>query len=156
MGREAFVARVSSWVQAPVEDVWAVLADGWSYALWVVGTVKIREVDPDWPAVGARLHHQVGAWPLLLADSTEVLACEPAHRLVLRARGWPAGEARVELVLGADGDQTQVVMTEEPTSGPGAWLHNPVLEAVLVRRVAESLDRLRRPVEGRRRDGGAG
>ena len=40
-------------------------------------------------------------------------------------------------------------MAEEPTHGPGAWVHNPVLDMVLARRMDECLDRLRRLVEGR-------
>ena len=68
-------------VSAGTDEVWAVLADPWSYATWVVGTVKIRDADPGFPAVGCKLHHAVGAWPLLLEDETEILECEPDHRL---------------------------------------------------------------------------
>ena len=32
-----------------------VLSDGWSYATWVVGTARIRAVDPGWPAGEARV-----------------------------------------------------------------------------------------------------
>jgi hypothetical protein len=72
----------------------------------------------------------------------------------MQARGWPAGEARVELVLHAEGDAlTRVAMNEQPTQGPGAWVHNPLLDALLARRLDETLDRLRRLVEGHRRDG---
>jgi hypothetical protein len=39
-------------------------------------------------------------------------------------------------------------MYEEPTSGPGAWVHNRLVDAVGARRLAETLDRLRRYVEG--------
>ena len=61
-------------VMATTPDrVWAVLADGWLYPLWVVGASRMREVDDGWPAVGTRLHHSVGAWPLLIDDDTEVL-----------------------------------------------------------------------------------
>lgn len=148
------MATRSTHVAAGTDAVWRVLADPWSYANWVVGTVKIRDADPEFPAVGSKLHHAVGAWPLLVEDETEILECEPGHRLVMQARGWPAGEARVELVLHAEGDGvTRVAMDEKPTHGPGAWVHNPLLDAVLARRLDETLDRLRRLVEGHRRDG---
>jgi carbon monoxide dehydrogenase subunit G len=148
------MATRSTHVSAGTDEVWAVLADPWSYATWVVGTVKIRDADPGFPAVGCKLHHAVGAWPLLLEDETEILGCEPGHRLVMQARGWPVGEARVELVLHAEGDDlTRVAMNEQPTQGPGAWVHNPLLDAILARRLDETLDRLRRLVEGHRRDG---
>ena len=140
-------------VAAPADDVWAVLEDPWTYANWVVGTVKIRDADPGWPAVGSRLHHAVGAWPLTLQDETEVLECDPGTRLLMQARGWPAGEASVELVLHSYGDRTRVEMAEEPTAGPGAWVNNRLVEAVGAKRLTETLDRLRRLVEGHRRDG---
>jgi uncharacterized protein YndB with AHSA1/START domain len=142
------MATVSTVVAAPAEGVWAVLADGWTYAGWVVGTVKIRDVDPAWPAAGSKLHHAVGAWPVTLQDETEVLECEEGRRLRMQARGWPAGEATVQLTLRPQGDSTLVEMYEEPTAGPGAWVHNRLVDAVGARRLAETLDRLRRCVEG--------
>ena len=147
------MARVSVEMAAPAADVWAVLEDAWTYANWVVGTVKIREVDPAWPAVGSRLHHAVGAWPLTIQDETKVLECDPGTRLLMRARAWPVGEASVEIVLHSYGDRTRVEMAEEPVSGPGAWVHNRFVDLVGAKRVEETLDRLRRLVEGHRRDG---
>jgi hypothetical protein len=141
------MARVTTELNASSEAVWAVLSDGWTYSAWVVGTVKIRAVDPGWPAVGTKLHHAVGAWPLTLEDETEVIGCEPGRRLLMKARGWPMGEATVELTLHPAGDGTLVEMYEEPTSGPGAWLNNPVLDALGRKRLEETLDRLRRLVE---------
>lgn len=147
------MARVSMQVDASAEAVWKVLDDPWTYANWVVGTVKIRDADPTWPAAGSKLHHAVGAWPLTIEDETEVVDCEPGRRLRMQARGWPAGEATVELVLHPHGELTEVEMFETPTSGPGAWVNNTVFEAVLAKRLEETLDRLRRLVEGHRRDG---
>ena len=147
------MARVSMQVDASAEDVWKVLDDPWTYANWVVGTVKIRGADPTWPAAGSKLQHAVGAWPLTIEDETEVVDCEPGRRLLMQARGWPAGEATVELLLHPHGELTEVEMVETPTSGPGAWVNNKVFEAVLAKRLEETLDRLRRLVEGHRRDG---
>ena len=141
------MARVTTEMAATADEVWAVLSDGWTYSAWVVGTVKIRDVDSAWPAVGAKLHHAVGAWPVTLEDETEILGCEPGHRLRMQARGWPMGEATVELTLHPAGDHTLVEMYEEPTSGPGAWIHNRVVDMVGTKRLEETLDRLRRLVE---------
>ena len=88
-------------VSATPEQVWEVLADGWLYPLFVVGASRMRDVDESWPAVGARLHHSVGTWPLLIDDTTEVLEVEEGRRLLLKARGWPAGEAHVDISLRA-------------------------------------------------------
>ena len=45
---------------ASPDDVWAVLADGWSYPLWVVGASRMRAVSADWPQPGAKLHRDDG------------------------------------------------------------------------------------------------
>ncbi|MEE3920737.1 hypothetical protein V2I01_28445 [Micromonospora sp. BRA006-A] len=67
------------------------LADGWTYSDWVVGTAHVRDVDDTWPRVGSRLHHRAGPWPFSLQDKSTVLECRAPHRLVLRAGLWPAG-----------------------------------------------------------------
>jgi len=90
-------------VQATPDQVWSVLADGWLYPLWVVGASRMREVDAEWPEPGARLHHSVGTWPLLIDDTTEVVESNPGATLTLRARAWPSGEAGVTLHLRPNG-----------------------------------------------------
>ena len=149
------MAMVSGHVSAPVEAVWAELADGWGYSAWVVGTIKIRAVDPAWPREGSRLYHAVGAWPAMLQDETEVTTCEDHRRLVLQARGWPIGEATVDLRVRPEGAGSRVEMREQPVSGPGAWLHNPLLDKVGRWRLTEMLVRFTQLVEGRRAPDGA-
>lgn len=141
------MAVVKRSIKASPDDVWAVLADGWLYSNWVVGTSHMRAVETAWPAVGARLFHASGVWPVVARDETKVEESEPSRRLVLLARGRPLGEARVVVELEPDGDSTQVTMHETPVAGPGKWLHNPASEAVLVRRNVESLARLAALVE---------
>jgi uncharacterized protein YndB with AHSA1/START domain len=136
------VAEVSKRINASPERVWVELSDGWMYTGWVVGASHIRGVDGHWPDTGSRLHHEVGAWPLTVRDSTQVIESVPAQRLVLQARAWPAGEARIELSLEPDGTGTIVRMVEYPTNGAAKVLHNPVNEAILTKRNRESLDRL--------------
>jgi uncharacterized protein YndB with AHSA1/START domain len=129
-------------VDATPEDVFAVLADGWSYAGWVVGNTHIRNVDATWPAVGSCIHHSIGAWPLLIEDTTKVLEIERPHRLVLEARVRPIGVARVTFTVAPRGDRTAVTMTEKTVSGPAKVLDNVVTDALLHARNAESLNRL--------------
>jgi len=136
------MATVTGLVAARPEAVYAVLADGWAYAGWVVGASHVRAVEAAWPAVGSRLHHASGTWPVTIEDETRVEVCEPAERLVLLASGGALGSARVDLTLSPDGAGTRVTMFEEPVSGPGHWLHNPLAEALLRRRNSESLARL--------------
>jgi uncharacterized protein YndB with AHSA1/START domain len=136
-------------IQASRERVWQVLSDGWLYSNWVVGTSHMRAVEAAWPAAGARLFHASGAWPLATRDDSIVEDSVPNVRLALLARGRPFGEARVMLELDDDGPDCQVTMTETPVAGPGKWLHNPVTEALLLRRNVEALDRLAAICENR-------
>jgi uncharacterized protein YndB with AHSA1/START domain len=133
---------VSQHIGATPEHVFDTIADPWRLPLWVVGAVHIRAVDPGWPAEGTRVHHQVGAWPVTVSDSTQVIEIEPLKRLVLQGRAWPFGEARIELIVEPDGDGTRVEMREAPTHGPPRALDNPLLRRILAVRNRESLQRL--------------
>jgi uncharacterized protein YndB with AHSA1/START domain len=136
------MSRVERLVKTTPERVWDVLADGWLYPLWVVGASRIREVEESWPAVGAKIHHSVGVWPALIDDSTSVLAAKPGQMIELRARAWPAGEARVRLHLTQSGASTVVVIEEDVESGPGVLVPPPVRAAGLHWRNTEALRRL--------------
>jgi Polyketide cyclase / dehydrase and lipid transport len=142
---------VSRHIDASVDAVYDVLADGWSYCGFVVGTALIRDVDEGFPAPGTKLHHAVGTWPVLIEDNSEVLSNTPGSRLKLRVRGWPLGEAEVEFVLEPDGAGTRVTMHETPVSGPGLWVNSPVNEAYLKVRGREILRRLELRALGRQR-----
>ena len=141
---------VSRLLDADPDRVFAVLSDGWLYPAWVVGAVRMRDVDPEWPSVGSRLHHSVGAWPLLIDDETVVVHCEPGSRLVLQARAWPAGEATVDLrVEPLPNGRSRVTMHEDAGHGPGRLVPGPV-RAIAVRvRNREALRRLAFLAEGR-------
>jgi uncharacterized protein YndB with AHSA1/START domain len=125
------------------EDVFAVLADGWSYGMWVVGAACIRDVDAAWPEAGSRIHHSVGAWPVLLNDNTEVERVDPPHFLQLRVRAWPTGEGRVVVTLQPSGEgQTEVVIEEYAVSGPATLIPEPAQNFMLHHRNVEALRRL--------------
>ena len=145
------MSTTSRTLAATPEQVWSVLSDGWLYPLFVVGASRMRAVDDTWPAVGSRLHHSVGAWPLLINDTTEVLEVEEERRILLLARGWPAGQAHVEILLRPTGSSTEVTMVEQATAGPGALIPKPILDVQLHVRNVEALRRLAFVVEGRTR-----
>jgi len=138
-------------IAATPDQVWSVLADGWLYPLFVVGASRMREVDDTWPAVGSRLHHSVGVWPALIDDTTEVLEVDEERRLLLLARGWPAGQAHVEISLLPDGDSTVVTIVEQATAGPGALIPTSIQDPQLHVRNIETLRRLAFVAEGRNR-----
>jgi len=124
------------------DKVWAVLSDGWLYPLWVVGASRMREVDDAWPAVGSRLHHSFGTWPVLIDDNTEVLDSDPGRFLRLRARGWPMGEAEVAITIAPSGPYSLVEISEEAVSGPGALVPKLVETPMIKWRNSETLRRL--------------
>jgi len=136
-------------VSASPEQVWEVLSDGWLYPLWVVGASRMREVDDEWPAVGAQLHHSVGVWPALLDDTTQVLEAQPQSLLRLRARGWPGGEAEVVMHLEAVADGTKITIEEDVVSGPGRLVPSLLRQPTLAWRNVEALRRLAFVVERR-------
>ncbi|MDR5698531.1 SRPBCC family protein [Agromyces aerolatus] len=142
-------------MNCPPEAVFEVLADAWLYPSWVVGASRMRDVDEAWPAEGARLHHSVGAWPLVIDDETRSLEWEPPHRMRLRAKGWPLGEAHVVIDVKPRGDGCVVRIQEEAVEGPGSWVPRLLTEPALRVRNAETLHRLAYLAEGRHRTGQA-
>lgn len=150
------MATVSKHIKATPAAVYQVLAHGWDYSQWVVGTSHVRAVDESWPAPGSRLHHAVGVWPMVIRDHTEMLESEPDKRVLMTARGWPIGEAEVEITLTPDGGGTKLTIREDATGGAGWLLRNPLGDALIYRRNVESMSRLAalverrtKPVEGR-------
>jgi uncharacterized protein YndB with AHSA1/START domain len=133
---------VTCTVATSPDRVFAILADGWTYSGWVVGCSHIRNVDAGFPAPGTKIHHSVGVWPATIEDTTESVEVEDGKRLVLEARVWPLGKAKVVFTLEAQGDETVVRMEEESTGGPGKVLQNAVTDPVLDKRNEESLARL--------------
>ena len=131
------------------EDVFAVLADGWLFPSWVVGASRMREVAETWPQQGSRLHHSFGVWPLLIDDTTEVLEYDPPRHLVLKAKGWPVGEALVDVQLKPHPEGALVRIQEEAVAGPGALVPQRLLDLGLQLRNAETLRRLAYLAEGR-------
>ena len=131
------------------EQVFAILHDGWTYPVWVVGASRMSDVDDGWPAPGTKLHHSFGVWPLVLDDTTEALEFQPGRRLVLEARGWPVGKARVDITVKADGNGSLVSIDEDVTDGPAKLVPEPIRVAGIDMRNRETLRRLAYLAESR-------
>lgn len=130
------------------DEVFRVLGDGWLYPGWVVGASRMRDVDEEWPAPGSKLQHSVGLWPLLLDDSTSCEEWAPPHFMVLKARGWPIGEARVNIQVHETDEGCVVNIDEEAESGPAAWIPHWFTGWLLKLRNRETLRRLSYLAEG--------
>jgi uncharacterized protein YndB with AHSA1/START domain len=135
------------------EQVWAVIADGWTYSQWVVGNSRMRAVDPNWPHAGSIICHSVGVWPLLLDDVTIVEECRPLQRLVLLAKGRPLGKARITLRLfDIDGGGCRIEMAEVPVGAPVGWVPEQMALAAAFPRNRECTWRLATIAERRTPD----
>lgn len=146
-GDTSAVARVTTMTKATPAEVFELLANGWRYADWVMGSKRIREVEPGWPAVGTRFHHVVGYGPVSVHDCSVVEEADPDRRFVLTVRAWPAGQARVVFELEPVDGGTRITMDEVPTAGPARNLYGRVLDTATHVRNIETLRRLRRAVE---------
>ena len=80
-----------------------------------------------------------------------MLESDPPRRLVLRAKGWPLGEANVVVELAPVGDGTRVVIHEDAAQGRGRLAPLVVRGPMLKWRNTETLRRLKYVVEGRTR-----
>jgi len=130
-------------------DVFAVLANGWLYPSWVVGATRMRSVDDTWPAPGSALHHSVGVWPLVLNDTTSVLEWDPPRHALLRARGWPLGEASVAVDVQQRKNGCLIRIREVGTAGPARLIPRVITDPALRVRNVETLKRLSYLAEGR-------
>ena len=129
-------------IHASRQQVWDVMADGWTYSQWVVGNSRMRAVDPDWPAPGSTIRHSIGIWPLVISDETVAEKAEPLEELVLHAKGWLFGGARVILRLSDIPDGCRVEMEELPASGPASLLPSRLADIAAWPRNRETLWRL--------------
>lgn len=128
--------------------VWDVLADGWSYAGWVVGNSRIRGVSPDWPAPGTRILHSIGTWPAVLDDETVVEDSTHGDELVLLAKVRPAAQARITLTLqDLPAGGCRVTMSEVAVDSPWRWIPDKVQLLAVAPRNRECLWRLARIAE---------
>ena len=130
------------------EQVFAVLENGWLYPTWVVGASRMRDVDASWPAVGSRLHHSVGVWPALLDDTTSVLEWQAPRHAMLKARGWPIGEAHVSIDVQDHQNGCLVRMTEDVVAGPARLVPTTLSDLAIRYRNSETLRRLAYLAEG--------
>jgi hypothetical protein len=129
-------------VAASRQQVWNVMADGWTYSQWVVGNSRVRAVDPNWPAPGSIIKHSIGVWPAVIDDETVVERSVPPEELVLLAKTGPLGAARVTLRLSDIPDGCRVEMDEVAVRPPMKWVPRPVQAAGLWPRNRETLWRL--------------
>ncbi len=125
------------------------LADGWLFPTWVVGSSRMRSVDDAWPQPGSKLHHSFGVWPMLLNDETVVREWDPPRKAVISPKGWPVGEALVTIEVKPRAGGCVVRIQEKAQKGPATLVPSAVLDIYLHARNVETLRRLAFIAEGR-------
>jgi Polyketide cyclase / dehydrase and lipid transport len=127
--------------------VFAVLGDGHSYERWVVGTTKIRSVEPGWPAAGTRLQYQLGRSPARKDDETRSVHYQPDTLLELEAVGRPFGTVRIEFWIEPVRGGALVTLTEHANKGLARLLlRNKLVDLLIWLRNLETLRRLQREI----------
>jgi hypothetical protein len=134
-----FHTRVTS---VSADHVWDVLADGRLLTEWAVGASPVREVDPDWPRAGSRLHHAVGRGRLAVRSETRVLAAKAGRVLKLQTAGWPSGRSELTITLEPMGTTTIIGIAEVFTGGPSHLVPAPANNLLSKWRASEALRRL--------------
>lgn len=129
-------------IAASRQQVWDVIADGWTYSQWVVGNTRMRAVDPNWPTSGSAIRHSIGVWPLAIDDETISEECVPLEKVVLLAKMGPLGAARVTLRLSDVPDGCRVEMEEEAVRPPMSLVPHTLQALGLLPRNREALRRL--------------
>ena len=141
-------------IDAPVERVWAVVADIEGQPRWMRDMKSVR-LGASPPGVGTRGEATVRAFGIPMTDPVTITAFDPPHRFAVSHDGFVRGRGVITLERGADGSTTIVHWSE--TLAPGVLPH---LGGLLLGRVfgpifRSDLRRLRALVEPARATGAA-
>jgi uncharacterized membrane protein len=95
-------------VDAPIERVWAVLADIEGQPRWMHDMKSVRVTTPPPTGVGTRGVSTVRVFGIAVSDPVTITEFEPPSRFALRHEGTVSGSGVITLEPGADGTTTIV------------------------------------------------
>jgi uncharacterized membrane protein len=121
-------------IDAPIEAVWAVLADLEDQPRWMTEMKALRVLDDGPLGVGTRCEADVRMFGISVTDPVTVTEFEPPHRYAIRHEGTFRGHGLITLEEGADGTTT-IVRWEELLVPPllphlGAIAMTPALSQI--------------------------
>jgi len=121
-------------VDAPIERVWAVLADVEGQARWMQEMKAIRVLTPGAVGVGMVAEADVRMFGITVTDPVTITEFDPPHRYAISHDGTFKGRGLITLESGADGTTT-IVRWDELLIPPvlphlGAIVMSPALAAV--------------------------
>lgn len=136
-------------VQAPIERVWAVLADIERQPEWMHDLKSVRLTTPPPIGVGTRGIGRVQVFGMGVDDPVEVTAFEAPTHFAIRHEGLVTGGGDIRLEAGPGADRTTTVTWDETLVAPVlphlgvlvlAFVFRPIFQADLERlaRLAET------------------
>ena len=141
--------RTSIEIDAPIEHVWAILADIERQPEWMHDLRHVRVITPPPVGVGTRAVGTVQALGIALEDPIEVTVFEPPVHYAVRHEGFVTGGGDIRLVADGEGDLATTLVTWEETLVPRVLPHlgGLVLAAVFGPIFERDLERLAGLVE---------
>jgi uncharacterized membrane protein len=136
-------------IDAPIERVWARLADIERQPEWMADMKSVRMASPDPAAVGSRGEATVRILGVAVRDPVTITAFEPPVRFAVRHEGRFAGEGVMTLEAGADGTTTILRWAETLVPPVMPWLVAAMLRPVFALVFQADLRRLKALVEDR-------
>jgi uncharacterized membrane protein len=121
-------------IDAPIETVWAALADVADQPRWMTEMKAIRMLDQGPIGVGTRCEADVRMFGITVTDPVTITEFEPPHRYAISHDGTFRGRGLITLEAGADGTTT-IVRWEELLIPPllahlGSLAMTPALTAI--------------------------
>jgi uncharacterized membrane protein len=134
-------------VDAPIERVWAEVADVEGQPRWMTDLRSVRLLTPPPLGSGSRAEGSIRILGIPVRDPVTITGFDPPRRFAIRHEGTFRGEGTLTLEPGADGRST-IVRWRERLAPPllphlGAVIQRPILRAVF----QADLHRLRRLLE---------
>jgi uncharacterized protein YndB with AHSA1/START domain len=121
-------------IDAPIERVWAVVADVEGQPRWMNEMKAVRMTRPGPVGVGSEGSADVRILGISVADPVRITEFEPPHRFAISHEGSFKGRGLITLEAGADGTTT-IVRWEERLIPPllphlGALVMSPTLGSI--------------------------
>lgn len=99
-------------IDAPIERVWAVIADIERQPEWMHDLKSVRLLTPPPVGVGTRAKGKVQAFGIAVEDPIEITAFSPPTHFAIRHEGLVRGSGDIRLERGSDGSTTAVTWVE--------------------------------------------
>ena len=140
---------VSAGIDAPLERVWALLADWEGSSAWMVDATTVEVLGEQSAGVGTRVQAVTRIAGLPLRDEMTVTQWEPPHLMVVRHHRAPIrGIAWFELSEENGGTRFDWVEELDPPLGPVGELGGIVLRRAIERVLSRSAAKLKALAEG--------